>query len=190
MCGHWVRTVLKVRMISATGNRKKVLSSWTGFTLIEIILVLGLMAVAISAVIVSFTSLVDRGNTQTTEEILFSAVRRARFIAASERTVTQLSFDKDSNSLQISSDHRENESFPLDKTFKDSPSAEIRFYLIPSSKGLAAARNATRTRLETNRVKFAADRSSSPYAAEIDFGSGTSERLIFDPFSSLTLKPE
>ncbi len=189
MSGHLVRTVSKVQMISATGNRSKVLSSCAGFTLIEIVLVLGLMAVAVAAVIVSFASLADRSNTQTTEEILFSAVRKARFIAANKRTITQLSFDKESNSLQISSDNAESELFPLDEIFKDSSSAAIRFYLVPSSQGLAPpARDAIRTRLETNAVKFAADRSSSPFVAEIDFGSGTPERLVFDPFSSLTLE--
>ena len=177
-------------MTSATGNRSKALSSWTGFTLIEIVLVLGLMAVATTAVIVGFASLADRGDTQTTEEILFSAVRKARFIAANKRTITQLSFDKESNSLQINSDNAESESFPLDEIFKDSRSAAIRFYLVPSSEGLAPARDAVRTRLETNVVNFAADRSSSPFVAEIDFGSGTPERLVFDPFSSLTLAPQ
>lgn len=187
MSGHWVRTVSKVRMISATGNPSEARSKRAGFTLIEIVLVLGLMAVAMAAVIVSFASLADRGNTQTTEEILFSAVRKARFLAASERTITQLSFDKENNRLQISCDNRKNETFPLDKSFEDSESTEIRFYLVASSQGLAPASDAIRTRLETKVVKFAPDRSSSPFVAEIDFGSGTPERLVFDPFSSLII---
>jgi hypothetical protein len=47
-----------------------------------------------------------------------------------------------------------------------------------------------RTRLETSHVEFAPDRSSSPFAVNIDTGSGTPERLIFDPFSSLLITPE
>lgn len=182
--------VSKVRMILATGKRPQCLQAKSGFTLIEIILVLGLMAFAVAAVIVSFTSMADRGDALTTEEILFSAVRKARFIAASERTTTQLSFDKENNHLQVSVDNGNDETFPLNESFKDSRTAEIRFYLVPSSEGLSPARDPARTRLETNVVKFAADRSSSPFVVEIDLGSGTPERLVFDPFSSLTLAPE
>ena len=183
--GPWARMALKVQMISATGNPAGKISQRTGFSLIEIILVLGLTALAATAMIVNLASLVDREDTLTTEETLFAAVRKARFIAASERTITQLRFDKESNRLQISSNNSEVESFELDDSFKEDRSAEIRFYLIPASGGLAQARDPARTNLETKTVKFAPDRSSSPFVAEIDLGSGTPERLQFDPFSSL-----
>lgn len=185
MSGHWDRTVLKVGMILATGNR----SAWTniraGFTLIEIVLAIGLIAVATAVLIANFASIADRGDTLTTEETLSAAVRRARFIAASERATTRLRFDKESNSLQIKIDSDEVETFPLDKSFKETRSAEIRFYLVPSSRGLAPAMELVNTRMETKEVKFAADRSSSPFVAEIDLGSGSPQRLQYDPFSSL-----
>ena len=188
--GHLARTVSKVQMILATGNHAENASDYTGFTLIEIVLVLGLMALAGAVMITNFAALASRGDAQTTEEILFAAVRKARFIAANERTTTQLRFEKESNSLQISSRNIEVESFPMDEAFKEDRSAEIRFYLIPSSRGLTPAIDADRASLETNAVKFAANRSSSPFVAEIDFGSGTPERLQFDPFSSLVITSE
>ncbi len=185
--GHWARMASKVQMISATGNPAGKISQRTGFSLIEIILVLGLTALAATAMIVNLASLVDREDTLTTEETLFAAVRKARFIAASERTTTQLRFDKESNRLQISSNKNEVESFELDDSFKEDRSAEIRFYLIPASRGLAPARDPDRTNLETKTVEFAPDRSSSPFVVEIDLGSGTPERLQIDPFSSLQI---
>lgn len=186
--GRSVRMASKVQMILATGNRdRNVVNRSAGFTLIEIVLVLGLVAFVAAIMITNFASLASRGDSMTTEEILFAAVRKARFIAASERTTTQLRFDEKSKSLKISSKDSDVETFPMDESFKEDRSAEIRFFLIPSSRGLAPARDASRTNLETNAVKFAADRSSSPFIAEIDLGSGTPERLQFDPFSSLVI---
>jgi prepilin-type N-terminal cleavage/methylation domain-containing protein len=174
-------------MISATGNRSVRKSGRAGFTLIEIVLVLGLIAVATTILITNFAAIIDRGDSLTAEETLTAAVRRARFIAASERTSTQLHFDKESNSLIISIDGNEVETFTLDDSFKVDNSAEIRFYLIASSEGMGPIMYAADARWETKVVRFAADRSSSPFVAEIDLGSGTPERLQFDPFSSLVI---
>ena len=187
MSGHWARMVSKVQMILATGNSAERVSHRTGFTLIEIILVLGLVALAATAMIVNLASLVGREDSLTIEETLFAAVRKARFIAASERTITQLRFDKEGHRLQISSNNSEVEFFELDESFKENRSAEIRFYLIPASRGLSPARDSARTKLKTKTVKFAPDRSSSPFVVEIDLGSGAPERLQIDPFSSLQI---
>lgn len=67
-------------------------------------MVLGLMAFAAAVAITNFASMADRGDSQTSEEILQAAVREARFIAASERTITELRFDKETGSLLISSE--------------------------------------------------------------------------------------
>jgi len=177
---------LKVQMISVTGNWTEDSPPSAGFTLIEVILVVGLAAIALSAMIVGFASVTDRGDALTAEETLFAAVRKARFIAASERTITQLRFDKESHCLQISLKNSEVvKSFELDDSFKEDRSAEIRFYLIPAAPGLTPEKDPVRTNLKTETVEFAPDRSSSPFVAEIDLGSDTPERLQFDPFSSL-----
>ena len=75
----------KALMILATGKQTVEAVSTKGFSLIEIVLVLGLMAFAAAVVITNFASLADRGDSQTSEEILQAAVREARFVAASER---------------------------------------------------------------------------------------------------------
>ena len=190
MYGRLAQIALKVEMILATGNRAGNPNDRAGFTLIEIVLVLGLIAFATTILITNFASIADRGDTLITEEVLIAAVRKARFIAASERSTTRLRFDKESNSLKISIGSNEVETLPLDESLKETRSSEIRFYLIPSSKGLAPTKDAFRTGLETKAVEFAANRSSSPFFAEIDLGSGTPERLQFDPFSSLVITPK
>ncbi|MGZ0707478.1 pilus assembly FimT family protein [Coraliomargarita sp. W4R53] len=160
-------------------------SSQAGFTLLEIILVFALIALASSVIIANFTTFLSFDDQVDPESSLRSAIRSARFQAASERKLTTLSFDKDTGSLVISG----GESFPLNANFKDG-SGEIRFYLVPPAEGMAAFPDAERSKLETKEVSFAPDRSSSPFVAEIDTGSGPSQRLIFDPFSSLVRSPK
>ncbi len=199
------RMAPKAPMILATGKQTGSTAATAGFTLIEIVLVLGLMAFAAAVVITNFASLADRGDSQTSAETLQAAVREARFVAASERTITELRFDKESGSLSISSQASAGQAsvgdasvgetsagtpFVLDESFNRGGPAEIRFYLVPPSEGLAPQADASRTRLETTVVKFAPDRSSSPFVVEIDTGSGTPARMIFDPFSSLLITPK
>jgi type II secretory pathway pseudopilin PulG len=189
MSGLGEPTVPKAPMTSVTGNSRSARVS-AGFTLIEIVLVLGLIAFAGSIVIANFATMAERGDVQTSEEIVHAAIRKARFLAASERVLTSLHFDKESGSLQISGDLSAPESLPLDASFGQDGRAEIRFYLVPPATGLAPHADAVRTRLETQTVQFAADRSSNPFVVEIDPGSGTPQRLVFDPFSSLRLSTE
>jgi hypothetical protein len=44
--------------------------------------------------------------------------------------------------------------------------------------------------METKKISFAPDRSSSPFVVEIDTGKGTAARFTFDPFSSLVRSEE
>ena len=153
-------------------------------------MVLGLMAFAAAITIINFSSMAERDDSQTTEDILQAAVREARYIAASERIVTELRFDKESGSLFISGETVSGEPFKLNDSFNKTGPAEIQFYLVPPSEGLAPPTDASRSRLETKLVKFSPDRSASPFVADIDTGSGTPTRMIFDPFSSLLITPK
>ena len=190
MRGRGDRMGLTALMILATGKQTVKALGTRGFSLIEIVLVLGLMAFAAAVVITNFASLADRGDSQTSEEILQAAIREARFVAASERIITELRFDKENGSLSISSDAGVGETFALNESFSKDGPAEILFYLVPPSEGLAPPIDASRTRLKTSAVKFAPDRSSSPFVVDIDSGSGTPTRLVFDPFSSLIVTPK
>lgn len=186
MSGPGAPTAPKAPMTSGTGNSLKSRFS-AGFTLIEIVLVLGLIAFAGSIVIANFASMAERGDIQSSEDLLHAAVRKARFLAASERSTTTLSFDKKSGSLQIAQESNALDSLPLDASFGTDGRAEIRFYLVPPAEGLAPPAAPAGTRLETKTIEFGSDRSSNPFVVEIDTGSGTPQRLVFDPFSSLQL---
>jgi prepilin-type N-terminal cleavage/methylation domain-containing protein len=153
-----------------------------GFTLIEILLVIALISIAASVILVNFTAFIDRGKSTSPQEVLTKAIDRARFLAAAERVTTELRYDEESGTLQITP---ADEQFPINNDFGPDGRGEIRFYLIPSAEGLSRFPDPARTTLETSAVSFAPDRSSSPFVAEIDSGRGRPTRLRFDPFSSV-----
>lgn len=179
--GRLARMEWKVPMISATGKNE---GRSGGFTILEIVLVLGLIALAGAIVVTNFASMVDRGNELSTEETLQAAIRKARYLAANERKTIRLSFDAESGSLILSN----NEQFPLGPEFGEDARGVIRFFLIQPSEGLSPVTDPEDARIETQEVQFSPDRSSSPFVAEIDIGSGTAIRIAFDPFSSLRRK--
>ncbi len=162
----------------------------SGFTLIEICLVLGLIAAVTGLFIMNFVSMTERTDEVPADEILLQATREARFMAARSRSTTSLSYDAETGSLKIASDTGDSESFPLGEPFSSERSAEVRFYLVPASAGLSPPQDPERTQMETTEVRFAPDRSSSPFVVELDYGSGADERMIFDPFSNLVRAPE
>jgi type II secretory pathway pseudopilin PulG len=168
-------------MISATGNLKR---RTRGFTIIEVVLVIGLIALAGAIVITNFASMADRGGDLSTEETLSAAIRKARFDAAKERSVVTMWFDDESGALALSS----GADFPLGPEFTDNGRNEIRFYVVPPARGLSPFNDAETTQIDVKEVSFAPDRSSSPFAVEIDTAEGSPERIVFDPFSSLKRK--
>ncbi len=157
----------------------------SGFSLIEILLVLALMAIASTVVILNFNAFSERDNGPNAFENLKQAVRQARFLAAKERLETQLSFDPESGSLVINREASVLERLQLDPSFKGRGGSEIRFYAIPSSKGLLDPADGSDAKTKIERVRFAPDGSSTPFVAEIDYGRGTPARFDFDPFSNL-----
>ena len=167
-------------------GRSKPRSTNAAFTLIEIVLVIALMAVAAGVVITNFVAFADRGEETSPQEVLRAAINAARFQAASQRQVTSLQFDKEAGALTLSS----GDSFELNADFSKDGRGEIRFFLVPPAKGLAPFPSPETTSLETKAIAFAPDRSSSPFVAEIYTGSGNAERLVFDPFSSLVRSQE
>lgn len=183
MFGRSARMASKAPMTLETGNSR----SSCGFTLIEILLVLALMALATSVVLVNFVAFAERGDSSNPADVLRDAVREARFQAAADRVVTHLSYDQENGRLVLDPGAQ---SFALNSDFTEVGRGEIRFYLIPPGEGLGALPEPADTRLETATVRFAPDRSSSPFVAEIDTGWGSPERIAFDPFSSIVRKPD
>ena len=157
-----------------------------GFTLLEIILVVALIALASSVIISNFTTFLKFEDRLNPEEVLYAAISSARFHAACERELTSLSYEKASASIVLST----GDSFPLNYNFSSEERGEIRFYLVPSAQGMERFSDPKDTKLEVREILFAPDRSSNPFVAVIDNGQGAVKRLVFDPFSNLVRRPE
>ena len=168
-------------MTLATGNRRPAPGPG-GFTLIEILLVIALIAVAVSVVLINFTAFADREDSNSPEEVLTDAIRKARFSAAADRITTTLRYDGESGTLRI---EPSGEQLVINSDFGPEGRGEIRFFLVPSAQGLGPFPDPQRSTLGTPAVTFAPDRSSSPFLAEIDSGRGSPVRLRYDPFSSV-----
>lgn len=173
-------------MILGTGSSRGQ-GAGGGFTLIEILLVIALIAVSASVVMINFIALAERGEQASPEEVLNQAIRRARFVAAADRITTKLRYDEENGSLRIEPG---GEVFPINDDFGPNGGGEIRFFLIPPTQGLSTFPSAGSSDLRAAFVAFAADRSSSPFIAEIDPGQGSPVRLRYDPFSSVILTEE
>lgn len=154
----------------------------SGFTLIEILLVIALITIAGSVVMINFVAFTDRGDNTSPEEVLTAAIRQARFSAAADRVTTRLRYDHESGSLQIDPG---GDRFRINADFGSGGRGEIRFFLIPPGAGLSPLPDPQRSTLQVTSVAFAPDRSSSPFVVEIDSGSGSPNRLRYDPFSSV-----
>ena len=172
-------------MILETGPASRPRSQ-AGFTLLEIIIVFALITLASGVIITNFTTFLSFDEQINPEDSLRTAIRSARFQAASERRITSLSFDSEAGSLVVDG----GESFQLNSNFGKDGRGEIRFYLLPPAEGMDRFPDAESSRLETKKLSFAPDRSSSPFAVEIDTGKGRPKRFIFDPFSSLVRSGE
>ena len=81
-----------------TGSRSR------GFTLIEIVLVLALIALGSGLIIANFIAFTDRGDSEFLVDVLHRAIREARFVAAADRTTTALFYNAENGSLILEPD--------------------------------------------------------------------------------------
>lgn len=155
-----------------------------GFTLIEIIIVVGLIALIGGLIVVNANAILRGLGEEPVNRILQKAVREARFQAAYLKEATTLGFDKDSATfLLTTADGRSLDSFPTGKG-GDAKSLDILFEQILPEEGLNANQ-----RLETvsiNWVTFRPDRSSTPFQVIIYEGN-QQYRLRYDPFSDIVI---
>lgn len=187
MSGPMVLMEWKAPMTSATGNFRRPSS---GFSLIEIVMVLGLIAVASSVVIINFTAMADRGDAQSNQDILVEAIREARFLAASERIPVQMRFDAESAAILLIPQDAEVIPFPLSAPFEPRGRAEVRFYTDAPTRGLAPLPEQSRQNNELQQVRFSPDRSATAFTIEFDGPNASPTRLLIDPFTGLIREPK
>lgn len=155
-----------------------------GFTLIELVLVIALIAVAGTLVVANADALLRGLGSETAERTLQKAVQEARFLAASQRENTQLRFNRESGDLEIlAEDGGRLAAFTLAPDVEGEV-PEILFEQILPAEGLQGAREQT---VEIPSVAFRPDRSSTPFRARIGGGFNSFSQR-YDPFSAIVIE--
>ena len=154
-----------------------------GFTLIELILVIALIALVGGLMVVNARAILGGLGEEPVEQVLQDAVREARFQAASLKQPVLLSYNEENGTFDVRSDTgAELAAFAAtgSGTFPG-----VEFEQILPAEGIAAS-----SREETvviARVVFRPDRSSTPFQATIEEGTNAFT-LRYDPFSAIVIK--
>lgn len=139
-----------------------------GFTIIEVLLALALMALVAGLFAVNFDVLLTSIGEKRPEKILHSAICEARYQALKEHTPMYLSFDEQSHSLVIFKD-------TIDKAIVAMPLKEgirVNFELIPPLmyKG-GGFKEGTHSAKKEDQIAFYPDGSSQPVIVTLEEGS-------------------
>lgn len=154
-----------------------------GFTLIELILVIALIALVGGLVVVNARAILGGLGDEPVEMILQDAVREARFQAASLKQPTYLAYNEEAGSLRVLSET--GGELATFSTRESGGPPGIVFEQILPTEGIAAG---SREELVTiKQVVFRPDRSSTPFQATIEEGV-TAYTLRYDPFSAIVIK--
>ncbi|HKJ89857.1 MAG TPA: prepilin-type N-terminal cleavage/methylation domain-containing protein [Oceanipulchritudo sp.] len=162
-----------------TGNNVR-----RGFTLIEIIIVIALMALMGGLIVINAQAILRGLGDEPVERILLKAVREGRFQAAYLKEPTQLRYDEERASFDIHTvNGRGLAAFPTGMEDSDSR-LEVLFEQVLPDRGLF--RSNTRETAEIPAVTFRPDRSSTPFQVRIEYGSVDFTQR-FDPFSDIVI---
>ena len=172
-------------MTLVIGTKENAHFAQKAFSLIEIVLVLALIALATSAVILNFDSFMGKDASPSTRESLSEAIRYARTQAAKKQSLTELYFDQEQGALVVVLSSNTLKAFPLtDPNFQSTGSGSISFYLIQPAEGLKPFPSVRNSNFTLERIQFNSDRSSTPFIVRIDDGINPEETIVYDPFSN------
>ncbi len=163
----------------------------SGFTMVEIVMVIALIALAATLVVVNVDTLFDNADTVPTEELLFLAVREARYRAALEKETVYLRYDIPSVSFEIT---RENGAvlaqIPTDHNLRDDPLEVVFFTVLPGQgRSTTSYLNYEPELSPMSRVPFSPLLVSPHFIAQLNF-RGIAPAFRFDPFSSVQFPVE
>ncbi len=155
-----------------------------GFSLIEIIITLALIALITGLMVMNLGAVIQGLGPPPMPELMHKAVREARFQAASEKQTVRLHFDRETASFRLTGEN-------------GSPMGVIPTHYDPNDRNLAVVFEQilpTRginglSRQEVapiDHVRFRSDRSSTPFRVRLQYEGNTSIHY-FDPFSDLEI---
>jgi len=155
-----------------------------GFTLIELIIVISLIALVGGLVVVNAEGMLRGLGQEPTERIFQKAVREARFQAASLKESTYLTYNREDGNLVIYSETKQSLAEFNIGTKGEKENPEVQFEQILPSTGLNSF-TGTET-IEIKHVVFRPDRSSTPFQVTIRENSDEFTQQ-YDPFSAIII---
>lgn len=153
-----------------------------GFTLLEVLLVLALLALVSTLVIANFDAIFRGFQGEPIEDTVQKAVVEARYLAAYQKEAVFLEYNPGNATLQITNAF--GDLFEEIPTKIDPATLEITFFPIRPQNGSTALTPDTLTPI--SRIAFHPDSSSQPAAIQIE-QDGEISTLIFDSFSNARL---
>lgn len=157
-------------------------SARAGFSLIEIIIVIGLIALVAGLVITGAGGVLRGLGERPVDEILTQAVREARYQAAMQKETMRLRYDEEAARFIVESETGQQvKAFP---TGYDPENVDVSFFQILPHRGTTRSGFMNLSPLDAPR--FRPDRSATPFEAEIRVYDTTS-RHRYDPFSDIEL---
>lgn len=163
-----------------------------GFSLIEMVLIFALIAVATSMTLVSFDMLGASGRSEPPERVAMQAIRQARIAAITEKAWTFLSWNEEARSFEITTqDGGIIQTIPVERMVSASEdNLQVSFESIePEFEGSPPFDFRQSGSIELDKIAFSPQRVSTPFTIKIIDGDIEFTRSI-DPFSSLAIEPE
>lgn len=154
-----------------------------GFTLIELIIVIALIALVGSLVVVNAQGILRGLGEEPVERILQKAIREARFHAASLKGETFLRYDEETGRLHVHDETGSTlASFNLQGKEDNYPGIE--FEQILPAIGLESFTDSETVGID--QIVFRPDRSSTPFQVKLKIGDASFSQR-YDPFSSIVI---
>lgn len=156
-----------------------------GFTLVEMLLVLALLALLGGLVVTNIDGLMSGLGEKPLPEILRDAVREARFQAAFTKEPAFLVYDEESSALRvITAASAELARFPTGYD-PEQDRIRVKFFQILPYRGAEVTGRYDHT--PTPFVTFHPDRSAMPFEVELE-ADGVTSMHRYDPFSDVELE--
>ena len=164
----------------------------SGFSLIEVLLVFALVAVALAVTVVNFDVFDSSGTAEPPEKVALGAIRQARMAAITQQEWTYLSWNAEERSFDISTlSGGVVESIPMERGVSaEQDNLEVTFAGVPNEfNGRTPFNFRQNEESVLKRVAFSPQRVSNPFILKINDGDIEFEQAI-DPFSSMPIVEE
>lgn len=154
------------------------------FTLVEMMLALGIFTLIAGLVITNINTILSSLDEKSLPQILKSAVRESRYLAAIRKEPAYLGFDDEIKKFIITDiDGQILDTF--DCGYKDgSHDIEVAFFQILPERGMFYHSSQEQESEQVIWIIFHPDRSSTPFYVSLDYNEEKSIHY-FDPFSDL-----